>query len=67
MAAVTIPPHDSEPNGDAGPSSAATIFKRLHPEQYLSRFIDKGYRPDGRKLRAWRDVSVNTGTFLVSM
>lgn len=53
------------PTPAAGPSSAAAaaaVFKRLHPDQYLTRFLDKGYRPDGRRKSAWRDVSVNVGT-----
>ncbi|OCF34454.1 exosome complex component RRP43 [Kwoniella heveanensis BCC8398] len=45
------------------PSSAsAEVFKRLHPSQYLSRFLGKGYRPDGRKVGGWRDVSINVGS-----
>ncbi|WWC72340.1 uncharacterized protein I206_106302 [Kwoniella pini CBS 10737] len=49
----------------AGPSStpaSAEVFKKLHPSQYLSRFLNKGYRPDGRKIRDWRDVSINVGS-----
>lgn len=50
---------------DAGPSTSpatqAAVFKRLHPDQYLQRFLAQGYRPDGRKVSAWRDVSINVG------
>ena len=47
----------------AGPSSAVleASYKRLHPKSYFSRYVSKGYRPDGRKLVGWRDVSINTG------
>jgi len=53
----------------AGPSHTPTageraeVFKRLHPDEYISRFLGEGYRPDGRKLNGWRDVSVNIGTY----
>ena len=62
-------------NADAGPSSpprsspatdsatAAAVFKRLHPESYLARYVAEGYRPDGRKITDWRDVSINTGMY----
>jgi hypothetical protein len=52
---------------EAGPSTPTTageraeVFKRLHPDEYISRFLGEGYRPDGRKLNGWRDVSVNIG------
>lgn len=39
----------------------AEVFKRLHPDEYLGRFLAQGYRPDGRKVDGWRDVSVNIG------
>lgn len=39
----------------------AEIFKRLHPDEYLERFLAQGYRPDGRTVDGWRDVSINTG------
>ncbi|CAD6579550.1 MAG: hypothetical protein TREMPRED_002516 [Tremellales sp. Tagirdzhanova-0007] len=50
------PPSDSVAGSSA---SSAAIFKRLHPSQYLSRFLAQEYRPDGRKTRAWRDVNIN--------
>ncbi|KAF6748991.1 ribosomal protein S5 domain 2-like protein [Ephemerocybe angulata] len=40
----------------------ASIFQRLHPRAYLERFLAEGFRPDGRALDAWREVSVNTGS-----
>ncbi|TEB32278.1 ribosomal protein S5 domain 2-like protein [Coprinellus micaceus] len=40
----------------------ASIFQRLHPRAYLERFLAEGFRPDGRTLEGWRDVSVNTGS-----
>jgi len=46
----------------SGPSAAA-VFQRLHPDQYLTRFLDKGYRPDSRRINAWRDVSINVGGY----
>ncbi|KAL7422627.1 hypothetical protein Q5752_001918 [Cryptotrichosporon argae] len=55
----------SDPALQAGPSdaaAAAAVFRRLHPDQYLSRFLARGYRPDGRKLAASRAASVNAGS-----
>lgn len=39
----------------------AEVFKRLHPDEYLERFLAQGYRPDGRRVDGWRDVSINIG------
>lgn len=44
----------------------ASIFQRLHPRAYLERFLAEGFRPDGRALDGWRDVSVNTGAYETS-
>ncbi|WVQ95737.1 hypothetical protein IAU59_002836 [Kwoniella sp. CBS 9459] len=62
--AAAGPSHIPENNASAPPTAAASaeIFKRLHPNQYLSRFLGKGYRPDGRKIGGWRDVSINVGS-----
>jgi hypothetical protein len=64
----------------AGPSSApisapsttipnssleAATFRRLYPRKYLSRFLEEGYRPDGRKVVGWRDAAVNAGELRV--
>ncbi|WVQ76534.1 hypothetical protein IAR50_006204 [Cryptococcus sp. DSM 104548] len=46
--------------------NATDVFKRLHPAQYLSRFLASGYRPDGRSVSAWRDVSINVGSILTA-
>lgn len=60
-------------NGQASPSeasssaSAAAIFRKLHPESYLQRYLLKDYRPDGRKVGEWRDVSVNAGMCISSL
>ncbi|WVR08433.1 hypothetical protein IAU60_005488 [Kwoniella sp. DSM 27419] len=43
-------------------AAATEVFRRLHPSQYLSRFLNQGYRPDGRKVRGWRDASINLGS-----
>ena len=63
---MAIASRQSPPEADSStpsyPSSSAAVFKRLHPAQYLSRFLAQGYRPDGRKSCGWRKVSVNTGT-----
>lgn len=45
---------------DASNQQAAT-FRRLHPKAYLERFIAEKFRPDGRELNEWRDISVNVG------
>ncbi len=52
-AAATAPPVDLKTEAEA--------FKRLYPREYLSRFLDAGYRPDGRKSREWREAAVNIG------
>ncbi|QRW16551.1 3' exoribonuclease family domain-containing protein [Rhizoctonia solani] len=39
----------------------ASTFQRLHPRTYFERFIAEGFRPDGRKVDAWRDVRINVG------
>ncbi|ORY35877.1 ribosomal protein S5 domain 2-type protein [Naematelia encephala] len=46
-------------SSSAASVNAAAVFSRLHPDQYLSRFLSKGFRPDGRTVRDWRDVSIN--------
>jgi exosome complex component RRP43 len=38
------------------------IFQRLHPKSYLERFIAESFRPDGREVTDWRDVSVHVGS-----
>ncbi|RXK35932.1 hypothetical protein M231_06808 [Tremella mesenterica] len=43
-------------------TAAAAVYKRLHPQQYLSRFLAKGYRPDGRRVNEFREASLNTGS-----
>ncbi|PAV21441.1 ribosomal S5 domain 2 [Pyrrhoderma noxium] len=40
----------------------AETFRRLHPRAYLERFLSEGFRPDGREIADWRDVSVNVGS-----
>ncbi|TXT13061.1 hypothetical protein VHUM_01462 [Vanrija humicola] len=62
MATAAVAQPTQGASSAAGPSSAAAVFKRLHPEQYLTRFLNEGYRPDGRRIGAWRDVSVNVGS-----
>lgn len=42
----------------------AETFRRLHPRTYLERFLNEGYRPDGREVGDFRDVSVNVGEFV---
>lgn len=41
---------------------ASTIFARLHPATYLSRFLTNGIRPDGRTFDACRPVTVGRST-----
>lgn len=40
----------------------AETFRRLHPRAYLERFLNEGFRPDGREIGDWRDASVNVGS-----
>ncbi|EJD01703.1 uncharacterized protein FOMMEDRAFT_88508 [Fomitiporia mediterranea MF3/22] len=40
----------------------AETFRRLHPRTYLERFLNEGFRPDGREVADFRDVSVNVGS-----
>eukprot|EP00798_Chlamydomonas_sp_ICE-L_P024102 gene24102-9677_t len=49
-----------------GQSLAADAFKRLYPEQYFSRFVDDGIRPDGRVLGAGRETTVVAGVISVA-
>lgn len=62
--AVAEPPvsagSSSQPTS-TGEGSTLEVYKRLHPDSYLSRFLSDGYRPDGRTIQAWRDVSINCG------
>ncbi|ORZ32229.1 exosome complex component RRP43-like protein [Catenaria anguillulae PL171] len=39
----------------------ASSIQRLHPREYLRRFLDQGVRPDARTLADSRDVSVVMG------
>jgi exosome complex component RRP43 len=60
MAAAVVE-NEAGPSTTTTPGERAEVFKRLHPDEYISRFLAEGYRPDGRKLNGWRDVSVNIG------
>jgi exosome complex component RRP43 len=66
MAAAVVVENEAGPSTTTTPGERAEVFKRLHPDEYISRFLAEGYRPDGRKLNGWRDVSVNIGTHLQS-
>lgn len=44
-------------------AASAAVYQRLYPDSYLSRYLAKNHRPDGRKIRQWRDASINTGQF----
>ncbi|ORX41213.1 ribosomal protein S5 domain 2-type protein [Kockovaella imperatae] len=59
---ATASAQDMEVDSSSKAESSATAFKRLHPGPYLSKFLAKGYRPDGRKVTAWRDVKINKGS-----
>lgn len=50
------------PSSEEQEALQASIFQRLHPKAYLERFLAEGFRPDGRVLHGWREVSVNTGS-----
>ncbi|KLO14512.1 hypothetical protein SCHPADRAFT_903189 [Schizopora paradoxa] len=52
----------SQAGSSSKESLQATVFQRLHPRTYLSRFVEEGFRPDGRELGDWRDISVNVGS-----
>ena len=43
-------------------SAPVTIFKKLHPVEYLERHLKERIREDGRTLDQLRSVSVATGT-----
>lgn len=60
---MTTGPASPEASGSRPQTQAekAEVFKRLHPDEYLDRFLAQGYRPDGRKVDGWRDVSINIG------
>jgi len=38
------------------------LFKRIQPADYLSRFLEEGYRPDGRRAEEFREPALNAGT-----
>ncbi|TFY70628.1 hypothetical protein EVG20_g2365, partial [Dentipellis fragilis] len=62
-ASPSIPPQPKDES-----ALTAQIFQRLRPRVYLERFLAQGFRPDGRTLDAWRDVSVHTdGSALVRL
>ncbi|GAA5901806.1 exosome complex component RRP43 [Sporobolomyces salmoneus] len=66
MAAATASEADSTPIPTASSTLTPALFKRLHPQPYLSKFLDERVRPDGRPLGTgkdvWRDASVNLGS-----
>jgi polyribonucleotide nucleotidyltransferase len=39
----------------------ASTFQRLYPRVYLERFLAEGFRPDGRSVDTFRDMTVNVG------
>ena len=47
-------------------SLAADAFKRLYPDQYFSRFLADGIRPDGRTLGRARATSIGLGAISVA-
>lgn len=55
--------NEAGPSTTTTPGERAEVFKRLHPDEFISRFLAEGFRPDGRKLNGWRDVSVNIGVY----
>ena len=67
MAAAAVADNQAGPSSTTTAGERAEVFKRLHPDEYISRFLEEGYRPDGRKLNGWRDVSVNIGMLLDGM
>uniref|UniRef100_A0A6U9QHF6 Ribosomal RNA-processing protein 43 n=1 Tax=Picocystis salinarum TaxID=88271 RepID=A0A6U9QHF6_9CHLO len=36
----------------------AEAFRTIYPKQFFQRFLDGGFRPDGRETAAWRDASL---------
>lgn len=40
---------------------ALELFKRIQPADYLSRFLQEGYRPDGRRAEEFREPALNAG------
>ncbi len=41
----------------------AETFRRIQPEEYLRRFIQKHVRPDGRSFNHFRKTTVNLSMF----
>jgi hypothetical protein len=37
------------------------LFKRIQPADYLSRFLQEGFRPDGRRAQEFRKPALNAG------
>lgn len=42
------------------------LFKRIQPADYLSRFLQEGFRPDGRRANEFRKPALNAGQFIMS-
>jgi exosome complex component RRP43 len=49
-----------------GQSLAAEAFRRLYPDQYFSRFLADGIRPDGRTLGRARATTIGLGAISVA-
>ncbi|KAK1922907.1 ribosomal protein S5 domain 2-type protein [Papiliotrema laurentii] len=62
--ATQNPASSGQPMAESSTSAAAAaaVYQRLHPDSYLSRYLAKDYRPDGRTVKQWRDVSINAGS-----
>ena len=55
-------PSTSAPKKTEQDDLRAATFKRLHPKVYLERFLAENFRPDGRQLDVWREVSLIVGS-----
>ncbi|CAD6565922.1 MAG: hypothetical protein CYPHOPRED_000096 [Cyphobasidiales sp. Tagirdzhanova-0007] len=51
-------------NGAASTSNGIDpeLFQRIQPAEYLSRFLEHGYRPDGRRPNEFREPILNVGS-----
>lgn len=43
------------------------VFRKVHPREYLKRFLDKDVRPDGRAPSSARKISVSTGSITTAV
>ena len=54
-------PHGSNGGSVGSMNLSASTFREIHPVEFLGHFLEKGVRPDGRKIMEWRRMILNDG------